>query len=443
MQDRSDIGADDPASRGIDSPAIKESTRALASGTARLTLASAAVVVFQAVYFVLVARALGVTSFGALAASLALVGILVPFATWGSGNMLVMEVARDPRSLSVSFGNTLVALGISGVVLLGLALGVGAVLLPDVPLAAILLLGVADLGFARVVEVAKQCFLALDRLVAVAWISTLLPAVRCAVAGLFVAVWASDDLVTWTALYLGATVLAATVAFWSVTRRLGRPSPRRGMIGRRVRIGGYFAVSASASTIYNDIDRVMLARLATLDATGIYAAAYRAAGLAHVPLMALLTVTYPSFFRAGRVGIQGSSAYARRLLVPAVLYGLVAGIAIYALAPLAPILLGEDYGDSVEALRWLAPLPVLAALGYLPADALTGADAQGLRTLLQVAAAALNVVLCALLIPAHSWRGAAWATLVTLSVLALSLWLATAYLQRGQSLRAPRLGETG
>ena len=96
------------------------------------------------------------------------------------------------------------------------------------------------------------------------------------------------------------------------------------------------------------------------------------------------------------------------------LYGLVAGIAIYALAPLAPILLGEDYGDSVEALRWLAPLPVLAALGYLPADALTGADAQGLRTLLQVAAAALNVVLWApCSSPPTPWRGAAWATLVT------------------------------
>ena len=92
--------------------------RALASGTARLTLASAAVIVFQAVYFVLVARALGVGSSGRSR----LPGArwdLVPFATWGSGNMLVMEVARDPRTFSVSFGNTLVALGISGVVLLG------------------------------------------------------------------------------------------------------------------------------------------------------------------------------------------------------------------------------------------------------------------------------------------------------------------------------------
>ena len=49
--------------------------------------------------------------------------------------------------------------------------------------------------------------------------------------------------------------------------------------------------------------------------------------------------------------------------------------------------------------------------GDVGRDALTGADRQGVRTVLQLATAALNVGLNLLLIPAYSWRGAAWATL--------------------------------
>jgi O-antigen/teichoic acid export membrane protein len=423
---------------------VKQSKFALALGTTWMTLAFGARIVFQTGYFILIARALGVSDFGALAATVALVSLFAPFATWGSGNLLVMDVAREPRSFPVALGNALITLAVSGTALLAVALVAGAVLLPQVPLAAVLLLGIADLGFARVVDVAGQCFQAFDRIPSLAWISALVPALRCAVAVAFVALSTSGSLVTWTALYLGATVIAAVIALWSVSRRLGRPTPIRALLGRRLRLGGYFAVSASATTIYADVDKVLLARLSTLDATGIYAAAYRAASVAYAPIMALLTVTYASFFRAGKAGIRGSSAYARELLVPAAAYGAVAGLGIFVLAPLAPVVLGNEFGETVEALRWLAPLPLLAAFTYLPADALTGADAQGLRTRLQLGAAALNIILSAMLIPAYSWRGAAWATLVTLALLSLALWLAVAHLQRGpKGSRMPPLGETG
>jgi O-antigen/teichoic acid export membrane protein len=197
-----------------------------------------------------------------------------------------------------------------------------------------------------------------------------------------------------------------------------------------LKIGGYFAVSLSASSIYGDIDKTMLARLGTLSATGVYAAADRAVGMAFLPIGALLAAAYARFFRAGVGGMRGSVAYAWRLTPIAVGYGAVAGVVIYVLAPLAPHILGSDFEDSVAALRWLAPIPVLSALYYLPADALTGANGQGIRTLLQLIAAGLNVGLNLLLIPDHSWRGAAWSTLISLAFLAVSLWTAALLLRR-------------
>ena len=136
-------------------------------------------------------------------------------------------------------------------------------------------------------------------------------------------------------------------------------------------------------------------------------------------------------------GIEGSTAFARRLLIPATAYGAGAGIAIYLLAPLAPHILGPDFRGAVAALRWLAPIPLLSAFYYLPADALTGANAQGVRTAVQLFGALLNVVLNLFLIPAYSWRGAAWSTLATLAFLAAALWLATVLLRRGASAPLP------
>lgn len=409
----------------------------LVRGTAWMMIAQGGRLALQFVYFVLIARALGITNFGALAASLALVAIFVPFASWGSGNVLVMDVVRSPAAFSVSYGNALFAVGASAIVLIPLTVGIGGVFLPRIPATAILSLAVADLVFGRVTDIAAPAFQAVRRLGAMTLVSLLVPAARCVSVGVFLIVWHSYGLVTWSLVYMVGSAVAAVISLWLVHDRLGRPAFDLASVMGRLKLGGYFAINASASTIHGDIDKTMLARLGTLDATGAYAAGYRAVGMAFMPVMALLATAYPHFFRAGLTGIAGSLAYARRLLPIAASYGAAAGLALYVLAPLAPRLLGSDFQESVNVLRWLAPLPLLSVLYYLPADALTGADAQGLRTIIQLASAALTVVLNVFLIPLYSWRGAAWATLVSFACLSIALWVTvTIMLRRETSLRA-------
>jgi O-antigen/teichoic acid export membrane protein len=117
----------------------------------------------------------------------------------------------------------------------------------------------------------------------------------------------------------------------------------------------------------------------------------------------------------------------------ACLYGLGAGVALYAIAPVLPHLLGRDFSTATGVVRWLAPLPLIQAAFYLGGDALTGAGYQRTRTVLQAGAAILNVCLCFWLIPGHSWRGAAWATLGSLGFLAAAMWVAVLVISaRGQ-----------
>ena len=112
------------------------------------------------------------------------------------------------------------------------------------------------------------------------------------------------------------------------------------------------------------------------------------------------------------------------------IYGLVTVVGYLVFAPFLPHILGAEYVEAVSALRWLAPLPCIAAFQFLAADTLTGAGFQKTRSIIQVGAALLNISLNIWLIPLYSWQGAAWATLIADSLRAIFLWLTVAFLYR-------------
>jgi O-antigen/teichoic acid export membrane protein len=66
-------------------------------------------------------------------------------------------------------------------------------------------------------------------------------------------------------------------------------------------------------------------------------------------------------------------------------------------------------------------------------DTLTGAGYQRYRTASQLSAAALNFGLNLWLIPAYSWHGAAWSSLVTDGSLAAGNWILLGLLIRREN----------
>jgi O-antigen/teichoic acid export membrane protein len=88
-------------------------------------------------------------------------------------------------------------------------------------------------------------------------------------------------------------------------------------------------------------------------------------------------------------------------------------------------------------MRWLAPLPLLKGIQYFGANALTGGGHQGVRSGLQALVAIFNVLINLWLIPAYSWRGAAWSSLASDGLLTLLLWLAIWYLARHAGTAPP------
>jgi O-antigen/teichoic acid export membrane protein len=385
----------------------------------------------QALYFVFIARALGTQGYGAFAGVVALVAIAAPFASLGSGSLLVKHVARAPDTFRSHWGKALATTVITGTILLGVIMLSAGMLLPrTIPLQLVLAVGAADLVFVRLVEISGQAYQAVQRMHRTAQIHLLVSPLRLLAAGALVATTRAPTALEWGGLYLVSSVAGCAVAVALVCRELGRPEFNLKDLRSELREGAFFSVSLSAQSIYNDIDKVMLARLGTLEATGLYAAAYRVVEVAFVPVAALVSSTFARFFQSGVGGVRATAQFARKLSSMGAAYGLCAALGLYLLAPALPAILGDGYRQAVAATRWLAVLPLLKSIHYFGANALTGAGYQGLRTAIQVGIALVNVLLNLWLIPLYSWQGAAAASVLSDGMLALGVWATVWYLGR-------------
>jgi O-antigen/teichoic acid export membrane protein len=387
--------------------------------------------VIKAIYFVAIARSLGVHNYGAFVGVVALVGIASPFGTLGSGNLLIRAVSRNAGSFRKCWGWSLVVTICCGSALLAAVLLLSRLVLnAEIPLRLVALVGISDILALNIITLAGQAFTAFEQLKWTAAIWIAMSVARLGGALILIAVYPHPSALQWGCLYCASNIAVALAGFLLVCRRLGLPEFHWPNRAGDVREGIYFSISLSAETLYNDIDKTMLARLASLDAAGIYGAAYRLIDVSTVPIAALLASAYSKLFRVGLGGIGSTFVYTRRLLIRSLAYASVVCILLLGSAGLIPFILGPGYADTVVALRWLSVLPVLKSVHYFLADTLTGADYQRLRSLIQVSVAVFNILINLWIIPAYSWRGAAWSSIASDGLLACTLGVAVLVLRR-------------
>ncbi|HMA40294.1 MAG TPA: oligosaccharide flippase family protein [Gemmatimonadales bacterium] len=414
--------------------------RGLATGAAWMLGAQGIRLLSQAAYFVLLARRLGAEGYGAFAASLGAVALVAPFAGMGAGSFLIRGVTRGVNTPDYWWGRAVVTVLRGGAVLAVGVVALGWLVLHDrIPFWLLLGVTVSDVMLQPFIEVSGQAFQALGRLDRTALIWVVWSALKVAAAATLTIVPGSS-LALWAILYPISTAAAALAAAAAVTTCTGWPRHPRSFGRAELREGLMFSLSGSARSVYDDIDKAMLARLGSLGVTGIYGAAYRIIDVAFVPVRSLIYATYPRFFAHGTSGVRAVADFARRLVPIAGGYSLVAGLALFTLAPLVPHVLGHSYTGVPDAIRWLALLPLFRSFHYFAADALTGSGHQELRTVAQIGVAGLNILLNLLLIPAYSWVGSAWASLASDGALAVCLWVALYALARRSA--SPRAAPT-
>lgn len=388
-------------------------------------------VVMQAGYFIIVARLLGKENYGSFIVITASASIIFPFIALGSEHVLVKNVSTNINSFSTYWGNTLVLLTSNGALLTIILLLLSPFIFPgDITSGTILLILLADLICLGLLDISYKALVAANLVKKTAQLGILSTCGKLLAALSLAAFFNQPSIATWSYLYLTSSVITAIIAILIVNKMVAPPRPVLSQLKSNIGQGLYFSISASANNINAGLDKSMLGKLSSVSAAGIYGSAYRFIDVGNVPLLALFGASYTRFFKHGASGIKGSLSFAKRLLPMVVSYAIASVIGYWILAPFIPTLLGEEYREAIGALLWLSPLPAIAAFQYLAADTLTGSGNQKARSIVQVAAAIINILLNIWLIPKFSWQGAAWATLISDSLRLVCLWLIVFLLYR-------------
>jgi O-antigen/teichoic acid export membrane protein len=401
-----------------------------------LTLAgrSALISVLGAGTTAIVARLLGVGSFGELSSALAAYALALAATDFGFSLVLGRELAVDPAGRGRLWRANCQVQGmwggLLGVALLAMGLWAGLDSARGQALVVLALLpALGGLGAGR------QVFLVLYRTRELAAIDL---AANVAQAALVITVAALGGGVFAVVAAMAAASAANALLVGRAARRMldpGRPAAadRRALIRRALPLG---LVSVIASA-YFTIDLALLGWLVPSSELGQYAAACK--------ILSILVLLPALVLTAALPGLAATAADRARLgelaarlghWLAAVGLPLCVGTAVFA-DPLVQLLFGSTYADAVPLVRILSLAGAVALLSNAVGTILV-AQSRAWPMLAQNAAAlALNVVGNVLLVPRHGVVASAWITVATELVVCVGgLFLLRGRLRLGRGLSA-------
>jgi O-antigen/teichoic acid export membrane protein len=390
----------------------------------------------QGAYFIIVARVLGAEAYGIFIGITAFVKLFFPFVGWGSSDIFLKHVARDPKVFRGYWGTALLTsfIFILGIIpiLLGL---ITAFFGSSTSLLLVLFILLADLLGGNMLGLSAAAFLALDQMKLNALYRLLGAASKLIAALALLTFFEHGSIVAWGGLYCLSSVLPAILSLVTVQKLFGSPIFNIKKYPPEFSAGFFFAIAQSAETVNGQIDRTMLVSLGSANAAGIYAAGYRFIDVGYILTIAVMSATYTRFLRYGASGIRAGLKFSLKLVPISVGYGVISAIVLVCISPFISNILGEEYTQSGSVLLWLAPIHLIATLQFIAADTLTGAGFNKSRSILQVTAAFINFGANLYLIPRFSWQGAAWATLTSEIFKLITLWLLVLYYKKQETIQ--------
>jgi O-antigen/teichoic acid export membrane protein len=379
-------------------------------------------IVLQAIYFVILARLLGVVQYGIFVGAFSLTTIVAQYSALGTGTVLLRYVSNNHKSFAVFWGNVVAVTSCFGALLVLALHFIAPHILDPASASLVLLAGIGNCICTQLTTVAGNVFQAFEKLRITAALNLLTNFVRTLTAAIMVVTLHHATAWQWALASALVSALAAVIALSVVTVKFGWPEFTSRTFAKHGVEGVEYSFAASTSFLYNDLDKTMLSHYGLNQANGVYTMAYRVVDIATIPITAIHAAALPQFFKRGASGLESSAQFSGTLIKRGLVLGFLASAGMFVAAPLIPHLAGKGFTESVLALRWLCLLPVFRSIHLMTGCALTGAGLQRYRTTTQTAAVALNFLLNLWLIPAYGWLGAAWSSLATDGALGVLNW---------------------
>ncbi len=380
-------------------------------------------------FYIVMARALGVSGFGEFNLALSIALLCTVFAGFGLDAILTTETSREPEQLREVFWNAIAAKGAFG--LIGIAAALVIATLGDYRVE--LELAVGLLAIAAVVElIAKTIYATFQAFDDMRPVATSLALQRVATAAIGIPVMlGGGGLLPVCLVYLATALLACGYAAWVMRRGIGLPNlwlsadAARALVRRSLPIG----VATIFGAILFRVDATMLGLIKDDDAVGIYSSAYRLLESTLFVSYAFTAAALPTLSRLTRSS-EPSIGEASTLSVKAIFAGLLPVGMVFALfaEPIIETIYGSEFAAATTSLRLLGGAAALYGVSYLSGYILVAQQRQSLIPWIIGGVAIENIVLNLVLIPSHSYDGAATATSIseaTLAATSLAFVIAT------------------
>jgi O-antigen/teichoic acid export membrane protein len=360
--------------------------------------------VAQATAVLVLARLLGAEGYGQLVAVFAVASFVSPFVGLGLSNIVLRNGAKDPGGLWLYRACALRVLRLTLLPAIVVACLLALLLLPDdIPRVAAFCAIAGELAATSLVELRARDQQALHRVGAFGAINAGLPVVRL-IALLFLYVLVVDpnvQLVLWV--YSGASAAYAVSLWLPIGKGQWRAPATESM---SLTEGVPFCMASFAMRLQAEFNKPVLAHLG-FDLVGTYNAAQRAIDLASMPSSAFQESLWPRLY--------AENTDQRRLRVAGMLLLLLAvgcGVAVWLIAPILPLVLGDDFANAVGVARCLALLPLLQSMRALLSFHVIRRDYTQLIGWAYAMGAVASVVGVMMLVPGYGIMGAVISTYV-------------------------------
>ena len=365
------------------------------------------------VQFLLIARAIGASDYGRLAALVFAASVLGPAITVRATAMTVRSTARGEPTVPAIRRVLRVAAqaSIGGALVAVVAAHVGA-LPTDATTAVVFLLaelagGTLRNGVASIAQ-GRQQFDAFRNVVAVG-------AVARVSAAVLLTSLPSPTVTTWAWCLFLVTVPVSAILLVTYLARWRRHSTCEMLpppVEQARSDAWVFTLNAFVERLFDDFDKWLLALTVGYAPAGVYAAGYRIASYVLVPTRAVVSRHVPRFFErsaSSSAVLAEARAAARRDLCLMVACG---ALGLAAVAIVAPWLLGAGYADARPIALLLIPVLAVRGFHWIDGEMLTVRGRIRTRLLAQGAALGIPLLAYLVLVPRYGVAGAVAATLL-------------------------------
>lgn len=372
----------------------------------------------QLITFAILARALGADQFAIYVTITAFTNVAVQICGLGTQETLVRRIAQNRgdyarlmgHSLLLTFGTGALLL-VGGLAILPLIVPISSDVLVNYGATALLL--ISTVFILRFVSLATAVYVARSDFVVANSLEVGFGLIRLGAAVLACLVFGVDSVVGWSVWLFGAHAIIALVAAWLIWR-LGKP--RYELVREEIKIGALFSTQFIFKAIRQNTDIVVLGMFTSAEVVSSYGVARRVLDSSYLSIEALNRLIYPGSAVALVSGFHNAFGRVRKVLGAGLGIAILAAVSVYLLAPLMPVLFGEDYRSMVGFTQILCWVVIPTAISSVALEAFGAAGRQDVRALIYNSA---NIVAAFLVAAAAYLAGVegAFASLYAMEIL--------------------------